>query len=160
MTPKEINDLKIKFNAMQEDGRVKYDELLKISKSMKGITDTLIEVEGDDYDGIPLIFGAGYWIDEGLIAKDALDHVPDAGKMVGQGAHGCTHCSHPMYAGTKCKNCGRVTDNDDTALLRRALAALYNSTPVLGDYRDGSAEARQKHIAAITALRERLGEKV
>ncbi len=66
MTPKEINDLKIKFNAMQEDGRVKYEELLKISESMKVITDTLIEVEGDDYDGIPLIFGAGYWIDEGL----------------------------------------------------------------------------------------------
>lgn len=46
----------------------------------------------------------------------------------------------------------------DTALLRMALEALNNSTPVLGDYQDENAEAQQKHIAAITALRERLGE--
>ena len=50
--------------------------------------------------------------------------------------------------------------HDDTALLRQALEALNNSTPVLGDYQDENAEAQQKHIAAITALRERLGEKV
>ena len=49
--------------------------------------------------------------------------------------------------------------HDDTALLRMALGALNNSTPVLGDYQDENAEAQQKHIAAITALRERLGEK-
>ena len=48
--------------------------------------------------------------------------------------------------------------HDDTALLRMALEALNNSTPVLGDYQDENAEAQQKHIAAITALRERLGE--
>ena len=86
------------------------------------------------------------------MAQDALDHVPNVGKMVGQGAQGCTHCSHPLYAGTKCKNCGRVTDNDDTALLRMALEALkqidYDSTE------DGTLNQ------VITALRERLGEKV
>ena len=48
--------------------------------------------------------------------------------------------------------------HDDTALLRMALEALNNSTPVLGDYQDENAEAQQKHIAAITALRKRLGE--
>ena len=27
-----------------------------------------------------------------------------------QPAQGCDHCNHPLYAGTKCKNCGRVTE--------------------------------------------------
>ena len=25
-------------------------------------------------------------------------------------AQGCEYCNHPLYAGTKCKNCGRVTE--------------------------------------------------
>jgi hypothetical protein len=66
MTPKEINDLKIQFNAMQDEGRVKYEYILDLQKRMHAITDTLIQEEGDDYDGVPLIFGAGYWIDEAL----------------------------------------------------------------------------------------------
>ena len=27
-----------------------------------------------------------------------------------QPAKGCDHCNHPLYVGTKCKNCGRVTE--------------------------------------------------
>lgn len=27
-----------------------------------------------------------------------------------QPAQGCDHCNHSLYAGTKCKNCGRVTE--------------------------------------------------
>ncbi len=69
MTPKEINDLKITYNKLLEEGRSMWDELKSIQKHMNKITDTLINVEGDDYDGIPLIFGAGYWIDESLVEK-------------------------------------------------------------------------------------------
>ena len=69
MTPKEINDLKIAYNKMLEEGRAMWDELRSIQKHMNQITDKLIEVEGADYDGIPIIFGAGYWIDESLLEK-------------------------------------------------------------------------------------------
>jgi len=69
MTPKEINDLKITYNKMLEEGRAMWDELRSIQKHMNQITDKLIEVEGDDYDGVPIIFGAGYWIDESLLEK-------------------------------------------------------------------------------------------
>jgi len=69
MTPKEINDLKITYNKMLEEGRAMWDELRSIQKHMNQITDKLIDVEGDDYDGIPIIFGAGYWIDESLLEK-------------------------------------------------------------------------------------------
>ena len=37
--------------------------------------------------------------------REALaDHIPDATKMVG-----CAYCDNPLFAGTKCNNCGRVT---------------------------------------------------
>ena len=64
MTPKEINDMKITYNKLLEEGRTMWEELKSIQQHMKDITDALIEAEGDDYDGVPLIFGAGYWIDE------------------------------------------------------------------------------------------------
>lgn len=34
----------------------------------------------------------------------------DRAALAEQPAHGCDHCSHAMYAGTKCKHCGRVTE--------------------------------------------------
>lgn len=77
MTPKEINDLKIKFNMMQEEGRVFYARVGSLSKKMQEITVTLIKEEGDDYDGIPLIFGAGYWIDPALVERE---HITEDGK--------------------------------------------------------------------------------
>jgi len=64
MTPKQINDLKREFNAMQEEGHGLYERVTELSKKMMKITDTLVKEEGDDYDGIPLIFGSGYWIAE------------------------------------------------------------------------------------------------
>jgi hypothetical protein len=74
MTPKQINDLKIKFNAMHEEGRVLYNRVEAITKKMQSITETLIEAEGEDYDGVPLIFGAGYWIDPALVGRE---HITD-----------------------------------------------------------------------------------
>lgn len=70
MTPKEISDLKITYNRLLDEGRDLYEQVAKIHKQMTQITKTLIEVEGDEYDGVPLIFGAGYWINPDLI--DAL----------------------------------------------------------------------------------------
>ena len=33
-----------------------------------------------------------------------IDHIADTGKMIG-----CAYCDNPLFAGTKCNNCGRVT---------------------------------------------------
>ena len=39
------------------------------------------------------------------IIREALaDHIADTGKMIG-----CAYCDNPLFAGTKCNNCGRVT---------------------------------------------------
>lgn len=66
MTPKQINDLKRQYNAMHEEGKEKYDSILLLRDKMVAITDTLIEEEGDEYDGVPLVFGSGYWVDEDI----------------------------------------------------------------------------------------------
>ena len=50
-----------------------------------------------------------------------IDHIADADKMIG-----CAYCDNPLFAGTKCNNCGRLTlakpvenqDSDDRRLLR------------------------------------------
>ncbi|MGI9142580.1 MAG: hypothetical protein ACR2IJ_05270 [Fluviibacter sp.] len=36
--------------------------------------------------------------------KEALDHSGEANEMVG-----CAYCNNPLFAGTKCNNCGLVT---------------------------------------------------
>jgi len=36
--------------------------------------------------------------------REALDHSGEADKMVG-----CAYCNNPLFAGTKCNNCGLVT---------------------------------------------------
>ena len=77
MTPEQINDLKIKFNAMQEEGWVLYNRVEALTKKMQAITETLIEAEGDDYDGVPLIFGAGYWVNSALVERE---HITEDGK--------------------------------------------------------------------------------
>lgn len=33
-----------------------------------------------------------------------IDHIASTGKMIG-----CAYCDNPLFAGTKCNNCGRVT---------------------------------------------------
>ena len=40
----------------------------------------------------------------GLDYMDLQDKDPE---LIEQPAQGCEFCSHPLYAGTKCKNCGR-----------------------------------------------------
>ncbi len=76
-----------------------------------------------------------------------IDHVANADKMVG-----CAYCNNPLFAGTKCNNCGRVTlaepvkqepvmDNERIFALREAErngsehnyfnARPHNDTPTL-----------------------------
>ncbi len=66
MTPKEINDLKKKHNALQTQGQELYARVLELYDQCTEIQRILQKVEGEDYDPIPLIFGDGFWIDPDL----------------------------------------------------------------------------------------------
>ncbi len=66
MSPKEINDYKKEHNRLLEEGQRLYAQMLKVHEKCTGMQEHLKIVEGDDYDGIPLIFGAGFWIDPSL----------------------------------------------------------------------------------------------
>jgi len=61
--------------------------------------------------------------------REALDHSGEASEMVG-----CAYCNNPLFAGTKCNNCGFIT---------LAEQAEPNSTFMEG-YRIGLAEMREK----------------
>ena len=66
LTPKEINDLKRRHNALQEEGRPLLARLEEMRDECYEIQAKLSDAEGDDYDPIPLMFGAGFWIDEDI----------------------------------------------------------------------------------------------
>jgi len=66
MTPKEINDLKKKHNALQAEGQEVYAKVLSLHEQCTAIQQILQKEEGEDYDPIPLIFGDGFWIDPDL----------------------------------------------------------------------------------------------
>lgn len=64
-----------------------------------------------------------------------------------QPAQGCDHCNHALYAGTKCKNCGRVTEQ---AAIKRDLTPeqLAQQEPVAwmydqAKYRENDLRGRQ-----------------
>lgn len=61
-----------------------------------------LETERDNYQDWDKEDGAPEYIYEAISAlREALAEQP---------AQGCDHCNHSLYAGTKCKNCGRVTE--------------------------------------------------
>ncbi len=66
LTPKQINDLKIAHNEAQDKGSELYKQCLMFHKKCLALQDQIRDAEGDDYDDLPLIFGAGFWIDESL----------------------------------------------------------------------------------------------
>lgn len=66
MTPKEINDLKKRHNALMAQGREAYAKVLDLYAQCTAIQRMLERVEGEDYNPIPLIFGDGFWIDPDL----------------------------------------------------------------------------------------------
>jgi hypothetical protein len=64
MTKKEINDMKIRFNSMLEEGRELYQKCLDLADDCESLRAQIQEAEGEDYDGLPLLFGAGFEIHE------------------------------------------------------------------------------------------------
>lgn len=66
--------------------------------TMKLALDALENFKNDDIDAVESFEQC-----ETAIAalREALAEKP---------AQGCEYCNHPLYAGTKCKNCGRVTE--------------------------------------------------
>ena len=66
MTPKEINDLKKIHNQMLEDGQALYAKILILYDQLIDLQKQIENAEGDDYDPIPLIFGAGFRLDPDL----------------------------------------------------------------------------------------------
>jgi hypothetical protein len=79
-------------------------------------------------------------------------------------AEGCSYCKHPLYAGLRCKNCGRASasasdaaQTEDRKLLEQALAALAAAGAVMGDVL-GCAVPHEKVCDALAALRVRLGK--
>jgi len=66
MTPKEINDLKKKHNALLERGQEMYAEVMRLHNQCLELQAHIEDAEGPDYDPIPLIFGAGFRLDDDL----------------------------------------------------------------------------------------------
>lgn len=66
MTPKEINDLKKQHNEYLEKGKEVYAMVLDLHSKCLDLQKQIQEAEGNEYDPIPLIFGAGLWIDPDL----------------------------------------------------------------------------------------------
>lgn len=66
MTPKEINDLKKEHNRLMEEGQEIYAKVMVLHKQCLDLQQEISDAEGPDYDPIPLIFGAGFYIDPDL----------------------------------------------------------------------------------------------
>lgn len=52
--------------------------------------------------------------------------------LADQPAQGCEYCNHALYAGTKCKNCGRVTEQAQrtwVGLTDEEVKAIFDSVP-------------------------------
>ena len=85
------------------------------------------------------------------VVRDALREA-----LAEQPAQGCDHCNHALYAGTKCKNCGRVTEQ---AAIKRDLtpeqpaqqepvALEEYDAGLLNDFGGGNVEWWQDYIRA------------
>lgn len=63
MTAQEINALKREHNRLQDQGRRAYEEVSALYAECVALQKRIEEAEGDDYDPIPLLFGAGFYVD-------------------------------------------------------------------------------------------------
>ena len=52
-----INDLKRKHNALLSKGQDEYAKMLETYNALMELQKRIAEIEGDEYDPIPLIFG-------------------------------------------------------------------------------------------------------
>ena len=59
-----LNDLKRLHNALLTEGQQKYEEVSAIYKRLIDLQKQIEEIEGENYDPIPLLFGEGFYIDE------------------------------------------------------------------------------------------------
>lgn len=63
MTPEEIKQMKREYNAALESGREHWKECVRLCSLCNSLNERIRDAEGDDYDGVPLIFGAGFELD-------------------------------------------------------------------------------------------------
>jgi hypothetical protein len=59
-----LNDLKRLHNALLTEGQQKYEEVSALYKRVIDLQKQIEEIEGENYDPIPLLFGDGFYIDE------------------------------------------------------------------------------------------------
>lgn len=62
----ELNELKRQYNELLERGTEQYAKLGEMYKTMNKLVESIKELEGDDFDGVPLLFGSGFDIEEEL----------------------------------------------------------------------------------------------
>ena len=83
--------------------------------------------------------------------QEALDHSGEADEMVG-----CAYCNNPLFAGTKCNNCGRITlaeqAEQDTMIERgtKAWADVPNATDWVEELRGNTEQAEQEPVCCET----------
>jgi hypothetical protein len=59
-----VNDLKKQHNKILEEGKALYEELIHKYHCLIELQAQIEEIEGDEYDPVPLLFGAGFYINE------------------------------------------------------------------------------------------------
>ena len=64
MKIKELNDLKRRHNEIFYEGQNLMARIEELKDVMLALRKQIKDVEGEDYDPIPLIFGGGFWIDD------------------------------------------------------------------------------------------------
>lgn len=58
-----IRRLKIEHNAAQDEGAELWKQIKLLFDKCTALQDELKELEGPDYDPIPLMFGGGFYVD-------------------------------------------------------------------------------------------------
>ena len=57
-----LNDLKRKHNALLIEGQEAYAKVTAMYDELMSLQEQIKEIEGPDYDPIPVIFGSGFYI--------------------------------------------------------------------------------------------------
>ena len=57
-----LNDLKRKHNALLIEGQEAYAKVTAMYDELMSLQEQIKDIEGPDYDPIPVIFGSGFYI--------------------------------------------------------------------------------------------------
>ena len=57
-----LNDLKRKHNALLIEGQETYAKVTAMYDELMSLQEQIKDIEGPDYDPIPVIFGSGFYI--------------------------------------------------------------------------------------------------